>query len=292
MPTSGKGNKPRPRFSFVNLDFEAGEVNWVRRHAGPTRSHAAYWGGPSGAQRHHSNTDTSVPNAVTYHAPPYEAGPVHGCFPSRSSRHWRTTATRASEFPLSMRPPPAPRHFEPDHLRYLPSLPFEISGTDTSTAACSSLFDFFGETFVRRFLTSNHEDSSVMFCGCLLLSYAHTMALTAAGKRTVLLQLKGHVIRYINTKLATSNMLSPRSLTAILALGAPIVCLASQDLPNFLNIRDYVDASTKGDYLCCRECSDTAQRALAERIVHRKAMERLLSGNRRPSNQLTQPTPF
>ena len=276
MPTGGKSNKPRPRFSFVNLEFEAGDVSWFRRHAGPTRSHAAYWGGPLGAQRHQSDAEICAPNAVRDHAPPHEAGPVYGCFPTRSSRPWQARATATIASPHFMISPPSPRHFEPDPLRYLPSLPFEIFGTETSAAVCSSLFEFFGETFVKRFLTSNHEDSSVMFCGCLLLSYAHNLALTGAGKKTVLLHLKGHVIRHVNTKIATSNTLSPQCLTAILALGAPIVCLASQDLPNSLSIRDYVDASTKGDCLCCREPSDMAQRALAERIVHRQAMDRLL----------------
>ncbi|KAI1614707.1 hypothetical protein EDD37DRAFT_410916 [Exophiala viscosa] len=276
MPTGGKGNKPRPRFSFVNLEFEAGEVSWVKRHAGPTRSHAAYWGGPVGAQRHQHNADTPALNAVRYHAPPQEAGPVYGCFPTRSSRRWQAIATKTIEYPPLMLSTPTPRQFEPDPLLYLPSLPFEISGTITSAAVCSSLFEFFGETFVKRFLTSYHEDASIMFCGCLLLSYAHNMALTGVGMKTVLLQLKGQLIRQLNTKIATSNILSPRCLTAILALGAPIVCLASQDLPNSLSIRDYVDASAKGDCLCCREPSDMAPRALAELIVHRQAMERLL----------------
>lgn len=282
MPVSGgKNTKPRPKFSFVNLDFEAGGVSWLKKHSGSTRSHAAYWGGPVRGQRHQSHGDQSAPDLDRSHGPAQEPEPVYGCFDSRSPRRRQFRDAKAIGFPLAMKLIPAPRPFEPDYLRYLPPLPFEIGGTESSAAVRSSLFEFFGENFIKRFITFSHDDSSIMFTGCLLLSYAHRMALTGQGKKTILLHLKGQVIKHIHTNLESpEGVVGPRCLTAILALGAPIVCLASQDLPKSLNIRDYVDASSKGDYLCCRECSDTAQRAHGERIVHKKAMERLLLVNK------------
>jgi hypothetical protein len=116
-----------------------------------------------------------------------------------------------------------------------------------------------------------------MFSGCLLLSYAHSMALTGRGSKAVLLQLKGQVIRCISSKMNASNgLLSPRCLTAILALGAPIVCLVSQDLPKGVSIWEYINVSTRDDYQCCSDSADIAQIAFDEGMVHQKAMCRLL----------------
>ena len=116
-----------------------------------------------------------------------------------------------------------------------------------------------------------------MFSGYLLLSYAHYMALTGRGTKTVLLELKGQVIRHISSQMKSSDcLLSPWCLTAILALGSPIVCLVSRDLPKRLSIWEYINATMEEDYLCCPESADTAQSALDERIVHRQAIRKLL----------------
>ena len=125
----------------------------------------------------------------------------------------------------------------------------------------------------------DHKDNIVLFDAFLLLSYAHHMALTGRGSKTVVLNLKGQVIRHIGTKMETSDgLLSPQCLTAILALGTSIVCLVSQDLPMRLNIWEYINASMQEDYLCClQESADKAQSALNERTVHRQAINKLLS---------------
>jgi hypothetical protein len=116
-----------------------------------------------------------------------------------------------------------------------------------------------------------------MFSGCQLLAYAHSMALTGDGTKTVLLELKTQVIRRISATMKSSDgFLSPWSLTAILALGAPIVCLVSQDLPKRLSIREYINASMQDYSLCCQDSADIAHRALDERLVHRQALYRLL----------------
>lgn len=170
----------------------------------------------------------------------------------------------------------SPRHLDTDPLQHLPPLPSEIKATRTYFAAGVTTFEFFGGGFVQRFLKFDHHDYSIMFSGCLLLSYAYSMALTGLGTKTVLLELKSQVIRCISAKMKSSNsLLSPRCLTAILALGSPIVCLVSQDLPMGLSIWDYINASMRADYLCCQASAQIAQRALDERTVHRLAMRRL-----------------
>ena len=162
------------------------------------------------------------------------------------------------------------------------NLPSISSGIETMNSSPFSsglpIFEFCGESFVKQFVMLGHEDYSVLFSALYLLSYAHYMALTGQGSKTVVLELKGQVIHRIGAKMETFNgLLSPRYLTAVLALGTAIVCLVSQDLPMHLNIREYIDASMKEDYLCCLpESADKAHHALDEQIVHRQAMHELL----------------
>ncbi|KAK5054545.1 hypothetical protein LTR84_001436 [Exophiala bonariae] len=138
------------------------------------------------------------------------------------------------------------------------------------------MFEFFGQDFVHKFIISDHHDSLTMLSACRLLSYAHSMALTGLGTRTMLLELKSHVIQNLTANLKSSNfLLSPQSLTAILVLSAPIVCLVSHDLPNRLSMWDYLIASMQDDNVCCPESAETAQRALKERTLHRQATRRL-----------------
>ena len=174
--------------------------------------------------------------------------------------------------------PPSPQHIRCDNLEYLPFIPSEIRAADSAFSTALLIFEFFGDGFMKHFAMSNHEDYPIMFSGCLLLSYANSMALTGRGTKTLLLQLKVQVIRLISTKMRSSDgSLSPQCLTAILALGAPIVCLVSQDLPKSLIISEYIKVSTQEDFLCCSASADTAKHALEERIIHRRAMRKLFS---------------
>ena len=118
-----------------------------------------------------------------------------------------------------------------------------------------------------------------MFSGYLLLNYAYSMAFTGHGTKMVLLQLKGQVIRHINENIKSSDgVLSPRCLTAILALGAPVVCLVSQDLPNGRSMWDYIHRFAQDEFLCCLpESADVGKRALHEQIFHRRPTGRLFS---------------
>jgi hypothetical protein len=209
-----------------------------------------------------------------------DSKPTFSCFFAPTLRRRQSTKQKNAKAIL-LHPqtrPPSPWHIQSqtDNLEHLPSVPSKIRATGSPFATTLSTFEFFGEGFVKQFVMFDHEDYSIMFSGCLLLSYAHSMALTGQGTKTLLLQLKSQVIRRISAKMRSSEgLLSPQCLTAILALGAPIVCLVSQDLPKCLSISDYIKVSAQEDYLCCLASADTAQHALEERIIHRQAMRRL-----------------
>jgi hypothetical protein len=279
MPSRKIG--PLPNFSFVISEFETKEVSWLKLHSNAARSHAAYWGGAKRQRRgqkesvvQQGNTTTFVAHAEINYSSREDS--VSDCVHYSAA----TIRTRRSGKPKSVKSITthhgSPHQLEPESLQYQPSLPSEIRATDSPFASSLPTFAFCGETFVRQFFMFDHEDHSIMVNGCTLLSYAHHMALTGLGTKTTLLKLKDEVIRRIMTKLdSSSGLLSPWCLTAIMALGAPIVCLVSQNLPNGLSIWEYINASVTEDYLCCADSADTAKRALSEQTIHQQAMYRL-----------------
>lgn len=283
MP-SRKNIKPPPNFSFVNAEFEGKGVKWLKVHSGAVRSHAAYWGGPAKCQRQGKKQgggpDTDDIVSVSPSKGSYVVESVSGH--SATSRCRKSTRPRKSVKATtlsSLREFCTPPHIEYNNLQNLPSVPFQAGALASSPLSSGlPMFDFCGTDFVKQFILHDHEDHSVLFSAFLLLSYSHYLALTGQGSQTAVLELKGQVIRGIGAKMKTSDgLLSPRCLTAVLALGTAIVCLVSQDLPMGLNIWEYINASMKDDYLCCRpESADRAQNALDERIVHRQAMYKLL----------------
>lgn len=280
--------KPPPKFSFVTSVPAAKGGSWLKRHSSASRSHAAYWGGPvkyqdlrkkqvAGQQSDGgtSGSDTNI-NFTSCDAVKL----VYGSFAAPTkSRRGSTKPKNANIIVPSMTARlEIPRNIKPSMLQYLPSIPSDLRAKDSPFATTFSAFEFLGEGFVKQFVVVDHEDYPLMFSGCLLLSYAYSMALTGKGTKTVLLELKSQVIRRISSKMKSSDgLFSPQGLIAILALGAPIVCLVSQDLPKCLSIWDYINVSAQEDWLCCTASADTAQQALEERVVHRQAMCRLFS---------------
>jgi hypothetical protein len=284
MP-SGKVVKPPPTFSFINLGHEATETSWLKIHSGAARRHAAYWSG-SGKHRRQSKTrmtgqqisyGTSLCNIdkdiSSFQETTDAADETVAPFARRRGFKKRKDAraiTSLVETRLE-----SPRYVEYDNLRYFPAVPSGISAIASSFVAGKSIFKFCGESFVTRYFTADHEDNPIMFSAYLLLSYAHNMALTGHGSKTVLLQLKGQVIHLISSKMISSHgLLSPRCLTAILALGAPIVSLISQELPKSLSMLEYINVSGLEDFLCC-EFAHIAHSAHEERTVHWNAMRKL-----------------
>jgi hypothetical protein len=286
MP-SRRRTKPLPSFSFVTLECKAKEISWFKVHSRAARSHAAYWGGsaknhrPGQKQipRQQDSTTAFVSDSDKELNSRDESKLAVGCCAAPAVR------LRGSTGPKNAKPVRFPlkaglqslRHIEPDHLQFLPPMPSRVSMMAVTNTSNTRVFDFCGKGFVNQFIMFDHIDYSIFFSGCLLLSYAYSMALTGLGTKAALLELKGQLISRIARKMQLSDgLLSPWCLTAIMALGAPIVCLTSQDLPKSLSIWDYIMESMRDDTLCCSTSADIAKFALHEQAVHWQALRRLL----------------
>jgi hypothetical protein len=272
---SRKKNNPPPNFSFVTVEYKAKETNWLKIYSGAARSQAAYWGGPAKYERqvkqNIAQQQASIMTSVFDNDK--DSAPIaHG---RKSSKMINANAVKLQPCVRAQ----SPRLIKPNNLQYLPSLPSEIRSMCSAFAADVLTLEFCGEGFVREFVMFDHEDSPIMFSAFILLSYAHSMALTGRGSKNVLLELKGQVLRRLSAKMKSSDgFLSPRCLTVVLALGSPVVCLVSQDLPRRLSIREYINTELDGKLLCCSlESAEKARNALEEQVVHRHAMRRILS---------------
>ena len=280
--------KPPPSFAFVTLKLEGQAVSWLKVHSGAVRSHAAYWGGPMRRKRQEKKRNAADqragPNVVAVAdeapGPAKDVKPVLGCFsaPNVEGGGCPKRKNALTVCPCLKADCKSPRHIELDSLQYLPPAASEIAAASSRFLPAISIFKFLGDGFVNQFLRCEHEDYSVMFISSLLISYAHSMALTGQGTKKALLELKGNVFRCLSAKMrSSSGVLSPHCLTAILALATPIVSLVSQDLPYGVSLSDYLNASMRAHSMCCQEFADAARRALHERVVHRRAMRTLFA---------------
>lgn len=277
-----KHTKPPPRFTFVTPEFEGNEIRWLKTHSDAARSHAAYWGGPAKRQWH-VNTESEAKKENT---------PVHDtitdkrcrrrnanlqfyCFAAQTIQRRGSTKQKNTKATSSKVEYVMPRYMEPNYSRSLPSVMVEMRRPGASSVGLTA-FRFYSEDFIRRFVMVDNKDRPIILSSCLLLSYAHYMALTGYGTTTVLLELKSQVMHHLSANMSLSHgLISPRCLTAIVALGAPIVCLISRDMPQGLSIRDYINATLEVDYLCNRQSAAIAQCSLEEQIVHRQALSKL-----------------
>ena len=278
MP-SRKHLKPLPRFSFVVPEHEVKGTGWLKKYSNGARRHAAYWGGPAKHRcrdnRHIEVEQQDINNCVSDrdNGPRTADGEKFAISTSRNQRPSRPKNIQPLEYA-------SPYHIETDNLQYLPFVLPDIRATGSPFSSGLATFKFYGTDFVEQFVMYDHEDYPIMFSSCLLLSYAHYMALTGFGTKTVLLKLKGKVIHYLSTKIKSSaGVLGPRCLIAILALGSPILCLVSQDMPKGLSVREYIRVSTEENYLCCQESADAAESSLDERNIHQQAIQRLFLGS-------------
>ena len=191
-------------------------------------------------------------------------------------RRPRKPKNKIDENVSSMRKLRRPRGAEHENLGHLfrAASPVAISGIFGNNVF---LLEFLGQEFTRQFIFSADEDRLVLADGSLLLSYAYRMALTGRGTRTELLELKSKVFHHVGTRLASESVLSPWVLTAVLALGSPVVCLVSQDLPQHLTLSEYINTSSQGDCLCSEEFANVARHAFRERTTYLHTMRGLLS---------------
>lgn len=250
-------------------------VNWLKTHTSVARSHAAYWGGPheDRSEEQGNPPDPAFTDAeaeATKHVR-CSGGVVAARLPTYRHRG-KLKNDEAVRWEARLRSSD-PR---PCHSRGSPSIPRELKPIDLFGAELSPR-SFLGEGFVKQFVMSDHEDHALLLDSCLMLSYAYRMALTGRGTKAALLQLKSRIFRCLTARIeAWDSLLRPRCLIPVLALGAPVVCLVSQDLPGRMSFSDYISASTLDGGLCCVEFANIAGRALQERLRYWQVISRLL----------------
>ena len=281
----GKHTKSYAQFSFVSLGTDVKDVNWFTTHSRASRSHAAHWA-KSCKQRmpcenqvrvsDRANTTLVFASHQSSLAEKGESSQHHITGARPPYRTPRKPKKKIAKIVSSKREPRRLHDAEHENLGH----PF-LAGPSVAVLGLSRsnsfLLEFLGPEFIRKFIVSDHEDHLVLIDGSLLLSYAYRMALTGKGSRTGLLELKSKVFHHLGTRIASGSKLSPRVLTAVLALGSPVVCLVSQDLPKHLTLLEYIDTSTQGDCLCSKEFANVAQHAIRERATYLHAMRGLLS---------------
>ncbi|KAL6690903.1 hypothetical protein J3F84DRAFT_403938 [Trichoderma pleuroticola] len=277
-----KHTKPPPRFTFVTPEFEGNQMRWLKTHSDATRSHAAYWSGPakrrwqaskesnkkedSASARGTFVDERSYPHTAQVE-PHYSAAQNSQCHGSTAATDRKTLPSRGDSSTF--------RHIEPTGSRCPQALPPGLKETN-SLSVDLTVLKFYNEDFMRKFVMVDNADSTLIFTSCLLLGYAYHLALTGQGTMMILLELKSQVIRHLTAKMHISDgLLSPRCLIAILALGAPIVCLVSRDLPRCLRIGESINMMLDDDCLCSEESAVIARTSLNEQVVHRQALRRL-----------------
>lgn len=233
MP-SRRHSKPLPKFSFLAPKHDLKGTARLEKRSNTARRHAAYWGGPARHQHRDAIQNRVEEGNIASRALIVNYGPRHFDAELLKTRCLKPRDTQATKCA-------SPYDIQPDHLQFLPSVPPEIRLMDAPLSAALATFKYYGTEFIKQFIMYDHEDYFLMFSGCLLLSYAHYIALTGFGTKPVLLELKSLVIHQLSKQIESSNnILSPLCLTAILALGAPILCLVSREIPNGVSIREYI----------------------------------------------------
>ncbi|KAL7917986.1 hypothetical protein ACQKWADRAFT_324188 [Trichoderma austrokoningii] len=291
-----KHTRTPPRFTFVTPEFEGNEIRWLKTHSDAARSHAAYWGGPAKRQRQANKEseakkeDTPVHETITdKRSCRRNANLQFYCFAAQTIQRRGSTKLKNTKAISSKAEYDMPRYIAPNLSRRLSCLIDEEKLSDASTFNLT-MFQFYSEAFIRRFVMVDNHDCPMILSSCLLLSYAHYMALTGCGTTTVLLELKSQVMHRLSAEMSLSHgLLSPRCLTAIVALGAPIVCLISRDMPRGLSIRGYIDATLEKNCLCNEDSAAIVQCSFEEQIVHRQALYELFlktSANFRDADSL------
>ena len=142
----------------------------------------------------------------------------------------------------------------------------------------SSISNTVRKTFPERFKVPNQWTSSVFRTSHLLLGFSQAMVITGKGTRADLLDLKAVVLRSLSKSLSQARSSAvPECVAAVLLLGSPIVCLATQDLPNGLSFEDYIEASGRGSDVCCQNAAFATKGAARERNMHWRSFELLFS---------------
>jgi hypothetical protein len=237
------------------------------------RSHAAKWSRIHGSKKtgrkqtvplsasirdHKSITDSTVPQCDKEEHDDAQAAKI------------RPSATLSDGFILGTK-------F--DAFNTLPQLQLEQRRPEALSVVKSHMSTVLGEEFVSQNIPLNSTQSTAMYVGSLLITYARHYALTGKLLGPDLLELKGEVINVVNNNLRkTRTDVDLESLYAMFVLGAPVVCLTTTHLPSSVAARRSLFAAQQAVSSAAVEDSLANEIALRDHFLHRQTVMRILVG--------------
>ena len=161
-----------------------------------------------------------------------------------------------------------------DAFQTLPQLPLERARPDALSVAKSHMSTVLGADFVRRNMPLNAGQSTVMYVSSLLLTYARHYALTGKCLSPDLLELKGEVIKIVNSSHGTGIDLE--SLFAVFVLSTPVVCLTTTQRPSSSTAREFLFVDKEVANPAAVEETLANEIALRDHLLHRQTVMRIL----------------
>jgi hypothetical protein len=242
------------------------------------RAHAAAWSRINGSKKagrkrtvplsvpirnHNSITDSTVPQRDKEE---HDDAPGEG--PTAQAAKIRPSATLSDGFILGTK-------F--DAFNTLPQLQLEQRRPEALSVVKSHMSTVLGEEFVSQNIPLNSTQSTAMYAGSLLITYARNYALTGKLLGPDLLELKGEVINIVNNNLRkTKTSVSLESLYAMFVLGTPVVCLTTTHSPSLMTARRSLFAARQVVSPAAVEDSLANEIALRDHFLHRQTVLRIL----------------
>jgi hypothetical protein len=164
-----------------------------------------------------------------------------------------------------------------DAFQTLPQLPLEQARPEALSVAKRHMSTVLGEEFVSQIIPLNAAQSTAMYVGSLLITYARHYALTGKLLGPDLLELKGELITIINNNLQKAVAgVDIESLYAMFVLSTPVVCLTTTQLPSSNTARKSLFAAQQGANPIAVEDSFANEIALRDHFLHRQTVIRIL----------------
>jgi hypothetical protein len=242
------------------------------------RSHAATWSRAHGSKKApkrpqepspvtlrdpNTFTDPAVPKSIKEEG----SGPINGSSKTQTAKA-PPSAKLSDAFFLGSK-------F--DAFQVLPQLALEQVRPEALSVAKSHMSTVLGETFVTQNIPLNAKQSTAMYVGSLLITYARHYALTGKLLGPDLLELKGEVIKIVSDNLQKAQSgVELDSLFAIFVLSSPVVCLTTTQLPSSNTARKSLFAAQQETTQAAVEESLAREISLRDHLLHREIVMRVL----------------
>jgi hypothetical protein len=271
-PPSSKSNEGNITIVYTsNSRFDQQSKRRIRVHAATwSRIHGSKKAGGKrtvplsvSIRDHNSITGSTVPQRDKE-----EPDDAPGEGPTAQAAKARPSATLSDQFILGTK-------F--DAFNTLPQLPLEQRRSEALMVVKSHMSTVLGEEFVSQNIPLNSTQSTAMYAGSLLITYARNYALTGKLLGPDLLELKGEVINLVNNNLRkTGTSVDLESLYAIFVLGTPVVCLTTTHLPSSVTARRSLFAAQHAVGPAAVEDNLANKIALRDHVLHRQTVMRIL----------------